>query len=146
MTYVLNETDEVRFECLDDHEARRLLGWESIGRLATGADGEPPEVVPVNYALDGDDVVFRCEPRRAEHLRDRVASFEVDRFDPVHQTGWSVLVAGRLEEIPANVELDAAIASWAPGLRHVLMRLRTERRSGRRIAHRALFVGDRGLR
>ena len=146
MTDVLTQNDHARFERLDEGEARRLLGWESIGRLATTAEGEAPEVVPVNYALDGDDVVFRCEPRRAEQLRDRAASFEVDRFDPVQRTGWSVLARGRLEEIPASVELDAAIASWAPGSRHVLMRLRTEHVTGRRIAHRVLFVGDRGLR
>jgi uncharacterized protein len=48
-------------EVIDPDECRRLLAGDEIGRLAV-ADGGAPTVVPVNYVVDGDAVVFRTAP------------------------------------------------------------------------------------
>jgi nitroimidazol reductase NimA-like FMN-containing flavoprotein (pyridoxamine 5'-phosphate oxidase superfamily) len=49
--------DEIeRDECLE------LLATQSIGRLAVPDHGYyPPHIVPVNFALDDDKVVFRSD-------------------------------------------------------------------------------------
>ena len=48
-------------EVIDPDECRRLLAGDEIGRLAI-INGATPAVFPVNYALDGDTVVFRTAP------------------------------------------------------------------------------------
>ena len=82
-----------REECL------RLLASDQIGRLAVMA-GNTPIVTPVNYALDGESVVFRTDPgTKLDHGPRARASFEVDAFDRERRTGWSVVATGRLEEV-----------------------------------------------
>src|SRR5690606_4123134 len=86
-------------EIIDPDECRRLLATEDVGRLAI-VDGSTPLVFPVNYALDGDAVVFRTVPGTKLALGPRGAvSFEVDAIDRTARTGWSVLVVGHLEEV-----------------------------------------------
>ena len=46
-------------EELEHDECLKLLATMSIGRVAIVIDDRGPLVVPVNYALDGDVVVFR---------------------------------------------------------------------------------------
>jgi Pyridoxamine 5'-phosphate oxidase len=46
---------------LDRDQCLRLLADEVIGRLAVIA-GNTPAIFPVNYALDGDTIVFRTDP------------------------------------------------------------------------------------
>ena len=60
-----------RDECLE------LLGAMSVGRIAYTTD-DGPRVLPVNYVLEGDSVVFRTvpdgkvyRPRAGHHLRVR---------------------------------------------------------------------------
>ena len=78
-----------RAECL------AAIATEPVGRLAVTTPDGFPMVVPVNFVLDGDVVVFRSGPgTKMTHAKDKV-SFEVDHIDLVEQTGWSVLVRGR---------------------------------------------------
>ncbi|MFD0533894.1 pyridoxamine 5'-phosphate oxidase family protein [Actinomadura luteofluorescens] len=53
-----NSSDEPVLEELDRAECMKLLSGGSIGRVAFD-DGEGPTVVPVNYAVEGDSVIFR---------------------------------------------------------------------------------------
>ena len=46
---------------LDRDQCLRLLAEDEIGRLAVIA-GNTPAIFPVNYALDGDTIVFRTDP------------------------------------------------------------------------------------
>lgn len=46
---------------LDRDQCLRLLADDEIGRLAVIA-GNTPAIFPVNYALDGDTIVFRTDP------------------------------------------------------------------------------------
>ena len=76
--------------------------------MAVALPGGPPLVLPVNFALDGDVVVFRSDPgSKLDALREHPASFQVDFVDPFHRTGWSVLIQGfAYETSPADVEVD----------------------------------------
>jgi nitroimidazol reductase NimA-like FMN-containing flavoprotein (pyridoxamine 5'-phosphate oxidase superfamily) len=46
---------------LDRDQCLRQLADDEIGRLAVIA-GNTPAIFPVNYALDGDTIVFRADP------------------------------------------------------------------------------------
>jgi nitroimidazol reductase NimA-like FMN-containing flavoprotein (pyridoxamine 5'-phosphate oxidase superfamily) len=84
---------------LDRDQCLRLLAEDEIGRLAVIA-GNTPAMFPVNYALDGDTIVFRTDPgTKLAHGPRARASFEVDRFDHAGRAGWSVVATGRLEEV-----------------------------------------------
>ena len=104
-----------RTEWLDHHECLRLLAADEIGRLAV-LDGHTPIILPVNYRLDGEAVVFRTDPGTKLDRGPRApASFEIDQFDREHRTGWSVVVVGRLEEVtPYDATHDGA-GEHAPG-------------------------------
>lgn len=122
-----------RDECL------RLLAGDRVGRLAI-VDGRTPVILPVNYAMDGEVVVFRTAPGTKLEVGPRSpAAFEIDAFDREHHTGWSVLVTGRLEEIDEHdtrtlerVE-HLGVSPWAAGPKPHWMRLVPTRITGRRI-------------
>lgn len=126
-------------EIIDPDECRALLATDEVGRLAI-VDGRTPLVFPVNYALDGDAVVFRTTAgTKLSAAGQEAVSFEIDHFDRSARTGWSVLVTGRLEEVtPYDAEaLDRVtrlpVEPWAGGERPHWMRLVPQRVSGRRI-------------
>ena len=81
-----------RDECLE------LLGAMSVGRIAYTTD-DGPRVLPVNYVLEGDGVIFRTVPD-GEVFRDALettCAFEIDQIDEFYQSGWSVLAVGGLQ-------------------------------------------------
>ncbi|HSK90403.1 MAG TPA: pyridoxamine 5'-phosphate oxidase family protein [Euzebyales bacterium] len=114
-----------------------LLRSCSLGRLAFIAGGRP-RLVPLNYGVDGGDIVLRIE-RGA--LRDAVfeqhVTFEVDDHDPATASGWSVIVDGVAEEIWRTSELarvrSLGLRPWAPGNRDHYVRIAPTAISGRRI-------------
>jgi nitroimidazol reductase NimA-like FMN-containing flavoprotein (pyridoxamine 5'-phosphate oxidase superfamily) len=129
-----------RLEILGRDECLRLLATDDIGRLAVVV-ANTPLVVPVNYALDGDAVVFRTDPGAKFDKGPRArASFEVDSFDRRERRGWSVVATGRLEEV---TPFDAAtfervrrldVDPWVGGEKAHWMRLVPDRVTGRRLA------------
>ena len=126
-------------ELLDRDTCLGLLAADVIGRIAV-VDGGAAHILPVNYALDGDVVVFRTDPgtKLDAGPRGRVA-FEIDAFDRARHTGWSVVVAGRLEEVDEHDTRTVArlrqldLAPWAGGVKGHWMRLVPERITGRRV-------------
>ncbi|HET9757204.1 MAG TPA: pyridoxamine 5'-phosphate oxidase family protein [Candidatus Limnocylindrales bacterium] len=124
---------------LDRDHCLRLLATDEVGRLAVIA-GNTPVIFPVNYALDGDTIVFRTDPgTKLDHGPRARASFEVDSFDHASRAGWSVVATGRLEEV---TPYDAAtfdrvrrlaIDPWAAGDKAHWLRLIPDRITGRRI-------------
>lgn len=119
----------------------QLLRQQSVGRVAFAeAEGGAPAVHPVNYAIDGDAIVFRT----ASELLLRVVgrgpiSFEVDVIDHGHATGWSVLVRGgaTVEEGDA----DDAPHPWVGTDRSSRFRLEATTVTGR-WAHPGEHHGD----
>jgi nitroimidazol reductase NimA-like FMN-containing flavoprotein (pyridoxamine 5'-phosphate oxidase superfamily) len=63
----------------------------------------------VNYVVDGDRIVVRTNPgtKLDAALRNAVVAFEVDHYDPVAHTGWSVLVTGRATVIDDQTDIAA---------------------------------------
>ena len=116
-------------EVLDRDQCLALLETDVVGRLAVIAGGSPA-VFPVNYAMDGDAVVFRTAAgTKLDAGRRAPACFEIDSFDRDGRTGWSVVVSGRLEEVTS---FDGAVLErvkalpvdvWAEGEKEHWMRL-----------------------
>ena len=105
------------FGALDREECLVLLRWESVGRLAVGRDGFAPVVVPVNFVLDGDTILFRTDAGdTALRLFEGPASFQVDRFDWYRRIGWSVLLQGTAQLLTGD-EADALDTVSCRGLR-----------------------------
>lgn len=119
-------------------ECHDLLSPGGVGRVAfTAADG--PVVLPVNYAMAGQTVIFRTAPDTllAGYL-DGPAGFEVDRVDETLSQGWSVLVTGRAVRVTSEAEVrhleqHASVRPWAGGARDVYVRIIPRKITGRRI-------------
>ena len=119
-------------------ECRDLLARSPIGRVAIHLAGSRPAILPINYVLDGDDIVFRTDPSSALHRADgQVVAFEIDGIDRPYHLGWSVLVTVTVEEVSDGTERDALAAiglgPWAPGAKSTWMRLRPDTITGRSI-------------
>jgi len=124
-------------EVLDRAECLRLLAGTHLGRLAVVVD-ERPLVFPVNYALDGDAVVFRtAEGTKLHGARGHEVAFEIDRFDAAYHTGWSVLVVGVGEELDAPADIERCsrlpLRPWGEAPKAHWMRIRPRAITGRRI-------------
>ncbi|GAA0448558.1 DUF1918 domain-containing protein [Streptomyces olivaceiscleroticus] len=126
-----------RLHELGPEECRRLVSSHGVGRLALStADG--PQVLPVNYALVDDTVVYRTAPGTVTAAAvGKVAALQVDHVDEAMSRGWSVLMVGpaRLVTGPAAEELDSRAPSlpWAGGDRPLWVSIGPLRISGRRI-------------
>lgn len=126
-----------KIQSLDRDHCLELLRADEIGRLAVIADGGPL-ILPVNYRMDGDAVVFRTDPglKLDQGVRAH-GCFEIDSFDRDQRSGWSVIVAGRLEEV-THYESKAwtrlhelAVDPWAEGPKDHWVRLVPTRITGR---------------
>jgi hypothetical protein len=120
-------------------ECRALIAPGGVGRVLFVEPGRGPVAIPVNYRMDGPDVVFRTGRGAAiaETTRQGPVSFDVDHLDEALGEGWSVLVTGTARVISASAELDRAAAlgvePWAGGERPVYVRLRVRQVTGRAI-------------
>jgi uncharacterized protein len=125
---------------LDRATSLELLAGLDVGRVAW-ADADRVMVFPLNFALDGEDILV-CTPSReilAAVARHPVLTFQGDEFEPGVRTGWTVLVSGPAEEIvaPAEVERVMGLLSlWRDQHDEApfrVLRIRAEQVSGRRL-------------
>lgn len=127
-------------DLLDEDECLKLLGSVSIGRVGVSV-GALPAIFPVNYVLLDGAIVFRtgAGTKLAAATDHVVVAFEVDSFDSLHQSGWSVLVVGAAVVVTDPADLQAAgrlaLQPWVDGMRDHYVRLPVEFVSGRRIVH-----------
>ena len=94
-------------ESLPTDVCLRLLESVPVGRVSFSIGGEVV-TLPVNHAVDGQEVVFRTDrgsKLSASYRQDPVA-FEADDYDPETRTGWSVLIKGRAEVIREDSEIQ----------------------------------------
>ena len=122
-----------RSECLD------RLAEARVGRLALVVD-DRPEIFPINYALDGDTVLFRtAEGTVLSHAGLREVAFEVDHIDEETRSGWSVVVQGHADDIADAIDATSQrlrqlpLITWAPGQRAHWFAIRPRSISGRRL-------------
>jgi nitroimidazol reductase NimA-like FMN-containing flavoprotein (pyridoxamine 5'-phosphate oxidase superfamily) len=130
-------------EELTEDECLRLISAGGIGRIAF-TSGYGPVVLPVNYKLHDDAIVFRTSEHGPldEDLRTGIegasynVAFEIDELDPAAREGWSVLVQGPAHHVSdddrARAE-ESGVESWAPGDRELFIRIIPTRITGRRI-------------
>jgi nitroimidazol reductase NimA-like FMN-containing flavoprotein (pyridoxamine 5'-phosphate oxidase superfamily) len=127
-----------RLDELSPAECHELLRSAGVGRLVF-TEQAMPAAHPVNYLLDGDDIVVRTGPgaKLDAAARGDVLAFQVDHIDPETRAGWSVLVVGRASLVVDIDELvDLAEPSrrpWAEGRREHMIRIAGERITGRRL-------------
>lgn len=114
------------------------LGTHGVGRVALSS-ATAPTVLPVNYTVVDDTIVYRTTPALAASAatREEVA-FEVDRVDDAMRQGWSVLAVGPAEEVTrpdeTRVLAERAVSRpWAGGARPAWVRIRPRRVTGRRV-------------
>ncbi|MGH9264390.1 MAG: pyridoxamine 5'-phosphate oxidase family protein [Acidimicrobiales bacterium] len=132
------DVDALGLEILSRPQCLRLMRRRTIGRVVLTIDGHPA-AFPVNFALLDDDVVFRSAAgtKLSAASDGTILGFQVDRIDPVLQSGWSVLLQGPASLVTDPAELERArrlgLRPSAPGDRPHFVRIRAERISGRRF-------------
>jgi hypothetical protein len=120
-------------------ECDALLVECRLGRFAYAPRVGVPDIVPVNYVLDGRDILIRSGPGPKLQAAERgdLVAFEVDQVDPATQTGRSVVVLGRASRLrpeeQQKVEDKTAGTPWALGPRRHVIRIRPTRVTGRRL-------------
>jgi len=137
-------TDDRTFEDLDRTACIKLLCSKRVGRVAVVVDDASPLVVPVNYTLDEETVIFRTGPgSKLAGLRTQPISFQVDDHDPYRHTGWSVLVRGVAFEFEAGDVVEDP-APWAPGEKPHWVQVIPMEITGRRVLWSGPAVDARG--
>jgi hypothetical protein len=99
-----------------------------------------PVVLPVNYAMDGDDIVVRTDQATklaaGTHWSVPVV-LEVDAALTFFEPGWSVLAHGIAVEVRDEAEIrrlgKLGLEPWAGGTRNQWIRIRVVQVTGRRL-------------
>jgi nitroimidazol reductase NimA-like FMN-containing flavoprotein (pyridoxamine 5'-phosphate oxidase superfamily) len=96
--------DRNGLEMLDRDACLELVAGVRLGRVAVSTEALPV-VLPVNFALDGDRVVFSSAPGTKLYVAATGAqmAFEADDVDAETRSGWSVCITG-----PGTVVADPA--------------------------------------
>ncbi|HEX6393367.1 MAG TPA: pyridoxamine 5'-phosphate oxidase family protein [Acidimicrobiales bacterium] len=97
-------------------------------------DLDAPTVLPVDYLVDGHDVLIRVGESLFARVEGKLVAFEVEA--PDDDRPWSVLVKGlalpeAFEAVPGKVPVPRAAR---PG--HRLVRIRSDAVTGRRLGQR----------
>ncbi|MBB2747413.1 UNVERIFIED_ORG: transcriptional regulator with XRE-family HTH domain [Microbispora rosea subsp. rosea] len=122
---------------LEPRECLRLIAPGGVGRVAfTGPTG--PVVLPVNYTIHRDAVVFRT--RLGGSIGEGVLEsatamigFEVDHIDEARREGWSVLIHGSAGPVAQDELPIPGLEPWPGGDRGLYIRIVPCHITGRRI-------------
>jgi nitroimidazol reductase NimA-like FMN-containing flavoprotein (pyridoxamine 5'-phosphate oxidase superfamily) len=134
-------------EILERADCLGLLASVPLGRVVF-TDRALPAIQPVNFVLDGEDVIIRAATgsKLALAMRDTVVAFEADDFDPATRTGWSVTLIGhaRPVEDPDEVTrlMRLRLQPWTPGPNDRFIRVSGSDLAGRRIHQSSAEPGD----
>ncbi len=120
-------------------ECLALLSEEVVGRVALSTPAGV-RIVPVNYTVYGEAIVFRTEPSSelGAYGWDGDVTFEVDRLDYEHDQGWSVVARGQAGLVKDADELRRIREGWNPrpwaaGRRTQYVKMTWQDLTGRRI-------------
>lgn len=120
-------------------ECRELLGAGVFGRIAV-CTPDGPKILPVNYSLVSETVVFRTSAHGlvAAHDWGSPIAFEIDDVNYAEHRGWSVLATGPGERIEDPDQLSLVRRTWEPqpwagGDRSLYVRLAWDELTGRRL-------------
>jgi len=133
------EMDVNGLEVLSRAEALALLESREVGRLVYTRRALPA-IRPVNYVVRGAAVLIwtGSSSSLGQAVRGAVVAFEVDAFDRVGRSGWSVVVTGTAQLVTdvarlARARLDGPVP-WAPGVKEHLIRIPLTIVTGRWLA------------
>jgi nitroimidazol reductase NimA-like FMN-containing flavoprotein (pyridoxamine 5'-phosphate oxidase superfamily) len=121
-------------QTLTGDQCLNRLSRQRIGRVSVSKDALPI-IVPVDYARDGDSIVFRARQHSmlAQACDESVVAFEVDEFSRTSNAGWSVQIVG-MATLLAAAERVHALTLGLPGSAgdagQEFIRLRLDRISG----------------
>jgi hypothetical protein len=124
---------------LDPAACLALIQRVQVGRVAWAEEDGVVTVLPVNFVLDGDELVFAtAQGAKPDAVRaGRPLTFEADDLEPALRTAWSVLVVGVGDIVtdPGEVERLQALplTSWIRSPEPTLVRLAPRQITGRRI-------------
>jgi hypothetical protein len=120
---------------MDRRTCLTLLSTKTVGRVVLS--GDEPFIVPVNFIMVDDLVVFRSDPSsHAAHGVGTAVAFEVDSIDIGHDAGWSVVVRGMLQDLTGRFEHEPngpRLQPWAPGDKCRWLAIHPGEVSGRRV-------------
>ena len=122
-------------ELLDEPECWDLLRQGVLGRVGVSISALPA-IFPVNYVVENGAIVFRTAPgtKLSAAVSHAVVAFQVDDYDAVTRTGWSVLLVGQAEEATNGARASSA-DPWAGGERQHVIRIVPGLITGRRLVH-----------
>jgi len=121
---------------LETAKAWDILAGQRLGRLAV-ASGTGVDIFPINYAVDGESIVFRtAEGSKLSSLKaNNQVTFETDRWDALF--GFSVVAKGRATPITSPDELRMVmklkLRPWVPTVKLTFVRILVDSISGRRF-------------
>jgi nitroimidazol reductase NimA-like FMN-containing flavoprotein (pyridoxamine 5'-phosphate oxidase superfamily) len=115
-----------------------LVASVPIGRVVY-TDQALPAVMPMNFVLDGDEVLIHTGSGStlAAAIRNAVVAFQVDDFDSDTTTGWSVTITGRARLVDGGEEATRLarlpLRPWVPTKNGQFIRIPARHVSGRRL-------------
>ncbi|CAB4916565.1 unannotated protein [freshwater metagenome] len=132
--------DWAGLEVLTFDDCLERLSLASVGRIGF-IDGGSPSILPVNFALSGLSIVFRSGygSKLSVGIALQPVCFEIDSWDSLDHTGWSVLAKGFAAEVISAEEIEQlstlSVRPWShPELREIWVRIVVEELTGRQIA------------
>jgi hypothetical protein len=101
---------------LSPERCEELLRAGVVGRVAI-ASPSGPEIIPVDYSVADDAIIFRTTPYSVVGTfgSNAPAAFEVDHFDYEGHRGWSVVARGRIVSVSDPHDLVRIREEWPPG-------------------------------
>jgi nitroimidazol reductase NimA-like FMN-containing flavoprotein (pyridoxamine 5'-phosphate oxidase superfamily) len=144
----MTEVYDIQETELDEEMCWRMLARAGFGRVGF-VEGDGVVVLPVNAAVSDRRVIFRT--RSGSSLARKAGAnvgFEADHTDRVSESGWSVVVRGRLVDATDTAEAqrwsNLTVHPWAPPPRDRWMMIEPTQVTGRMIErHRRIDVGGR---
>jgi uncharacterized protein len=116
-----------------------LVASVPIGRVVY-TDQALPAVLPMNFALERDEVVIHTGSGStlAAAIRNAVVAFQVDDFDPDTMTGWSVTITGQARLAEGGEEEATRLARlplrpWVPTTNGQFIRIPARHVRGHRL-------------
>lgn len=96
-------------QILSETECWELLEQAAVGRLAVDVAGQP-DIFPINFVVDNRGIVFRTAAgtKLAGAVLNRLVAFEIDGYEPVERSAWSVVVKGHARPIERMQEMFEA--------------------------------------
>ncbi len=129
-------TDRAGLEILHLGDCYVLLQSVPVGRIGFICGGEVV-ILPVNFVVDGQDVVFKtgAGSKLSAVEVGQYVEFEADSYDAAKRDGWSVVVNGLAEIVDTGEETarleTLGLAPWG-GTAGIWVRIRPSSISGRR--------------